>query len=155
MSQEAFIEKNISTSLARELIRNVAPQELPLFEAVSQAYWAKGANEVAKAQRSSEDTLGFGLGEIGGFLTPAALFVATSVVDFLKDSLSESLKDATDAAINGLIAKIFEKKAVLTRDQLSTIRELTLVKAKQLGLSNSQATLLADALIGSLAVGQG
>jgi hypothetical protein len=107
MSQDPSAEKNTSTALARELVRNVAPQELPLFEAVTEAYFAKNATEVTKARGSSEETLGFGLGEIGGFLTPVALFVATSVVDFLKDALSQSLKDTTDTAINGLIAKIF------------------------------------------------
>ena len=63
-------QKQLITDVARDLVVKVAPHELPLFPATSQAYF-ENPEKVLEKQKSEDTMLGFGLEAGAVFLTPA------------------------------------------------------------------------------------
>jgi hypothetical protein len=159
-------ERNqLAREIARGAIARVAPQELPIFRVQSDAYFRspEAALNRAAASRAKDKALGFGVTEAMTLLTPVALAVAAGVVSFLLEIAHESVKseasDALGKAVRGLLkrnaadatAKPADQTSALTAEQLALVRQTALDKALQLELPESQASLLADAVAGSLA----
>jgi len=164
------IDNQLVAEVARELVLQLASQELPLFRANSEAYF-KNPDKALAEQKGKDDMLGFGSGEVVVLLTPIALSVVTEVVKFIVEEVKKSAKDESSALISHTVKKVFkkfrpeekkkdhDKKAdekktppALTPDQLERVRDMALKKARQLKLSEARAKLLADAVIGSLVV---
>jgi hypothetical protein len=162
------IDNQLVSDVARELVLQLAPQELPLFRANSAAYFQDPEKALA-GQKGKDEMLGFGSGEVVVFLTPIALTVATEVVKFLVEEVKKSAKDESSAIIGDMVKRVFKKfklaekkddkkkdekktSPALTPDQLGQVRDIALRKARQLKLSEARAKLLADAVVGSLAV---
>lgn len=157
------LEQGLVVDLARTMVERVAPQELPLFLTTSTAY-LRNPERVSIAQPPKEDMLGFGLEATVSFLTPVALAIATEVVTLLIAEIKKSLSQAAASAISDAVKRMFRKTRLeeksastagvppLTAPQVARIRELALDKARKLNLSESQAGLLADAVLGSLAI---
>lgn len=146
------------TDLGRDLISQIAPQEIPIFRANSEAYF-KDPQKTLSARVGKDEALGFGIGEAAAFLTPIALAVITEVVKFLAEEVKKSLATETSSVINEMVKKLFkrfhpaEKKEAsqaLTKQQIEQIRQLSFAKARQLNLTEGQANLLADTLVASL-----
>jgi hypothetical protein len=146
-------------ALARATVEKAAPEELPLFRATSEAYFADpGALE---QKQSRDETLGFGVDAAMVLVTPVALQVAKDVIGFLGQQLRERAAKEGEGAIDRIIARLVRKddgeaKAAeppveLTDEQLEQVRTLAIEKGRALKLSDERATLLADALVGSLA----
>jgi hypothetical protein len=145
--------------LARSAVERAAPEELPLFRATSEAYFADPA--AVGRTRSRDDMLGFGVEAAAMLVTPIALQLARDVFDFLAAHLRKRAREEGEGAIDGLIARMLhrggdgeqdEKPAPeLTDEQLEQVRALALEKARALKLSDAKAELLADSLVGSLA----
>jgi hypothetical protein len=194
MSQEELI-----AILGKDLVAQVAPQELPLFRATSQAYF-QDPNKLLKAQTPKDEMLGFGSGEAVMLLTPFVLSILTEIVKYLANEFATTVKSEGAGYINELVKQSFQKfrrqpeagpsdepgsepdaetaaeqpqvavgegsetaggqsvspaapgAAVLSKEQLAQIYEVALRKAKDLKLSDSKATLLADSVVGSLAI---
>ena len=166
-------ERELIAALAREHVARLAPQELPLFRATSEAYF-KHPQDVANHRRASGDMLGFGGGAVVSFVTPVVLAVVAEVVSFLVAELRTQLKEESSSAIAALVKGLFRRlpqahsgsdapgdapgdapaaPPTLTAQQLERVRTRALDTAKRLGLADPQALTLADALTGSLAVG--
>jgi hypothetical protein len=64
--------------LAEHIVVAVAPDEREVFPTFADAYAADP--KVIRPGRGRDDPLGFGVGDVGHLLTPAALFVASAVV---------------------------------------------------------------------------
>ena len=147
--------------LARDLISQTAPQELPLFRANSEAFFTNPEKLLA-GQKGKDEMLGFGVGEAVAMMTPTVLAVTGEVVKFLMEELKKTAKDESTALVGETVKKMFKKfrpeekkensPAPLTPEQLAQVRELALKKARHLKLSDARCKLLADALVGSLAV---
>ncbi len=150
--------------IARDVVGQIAPQELPLFRATSEAYF-KNPREVLEGKKPRDETLGFGLETAVAFLTPVVLAVATEVVKFVAERIKESLKEEGAGIVTELIKKMFKRfrstgeergkapaLAPLSPEQLAQVRQRAIEKACQLNLPEVQARLLADAIVGSLAV---
>jgi len=73
------VQDQLVSELARNLVANTAPQELPLFRPVSEAYF-KDPDGTLKGQPGKDETLGFGVGEAATFITPIVLAVMTDVL---------------------------------------------------------------------------
>jgi hypothetical protein len=156
------IQDQLIADLAHDLVAQTAPQELPLFKATSEAYLSK--LEKPTQGRAEEDMLAFGPGAELTFLTPAALVVASEVVGFLTAGIRKSLEKETSEAVSGLVKKMFKKMRgveskmdvevppPLTSMQTVEVRKLVFAKARQLNLSEAQAALLADAVVGTLVI---
>jgi len=145
--------------LARDLVAQAAPHELPLFAATSAAYLAHPGDA---AGGDGDQALGFGVEAAAAFLTPAALVVARQVIDALRAALGRSAERIADDTADGLLDRILHRggdrdaaaaPAALSRDQLVAVRDAAIAKAKALGLSAKQADMLGDALAGKLAIG--
>lgn len=146
--------------LARAAIERAAPEELPLFRATSEAYFADpGALE---QRRGRDEKLGFGAEAAMMLVTPIALQVARDVIGFLGEQLRERARAQGEGALDTLIARLVNRgkdepgttaaaPPELTDEQLQQVRSLALEKARSLKLSDAKAELLADALVGSLA----
>ena len=117
----------LASELARALVARAAPHELPIFRAASRAYFANPNR--ALRRRSVDDMLGFGADPMSA-LTPYALAVASTVVERLGGEVG--------------------RQEPLNPEQVAFVRQLSLGEARQLGLDEDTAALLADALLDSL-----
>ncbi len=152
-SDDALVE-----ALARSAVEQVAPEELPLFRATSEAYFDDPASLEQKGSR--DDTLGFGVDAALVLVSPVALQVAREVIDFVIAKLRESAEEEGESAIKRLVARLVhrdnedqdEQPPELTDEQLEQVRSVALEKARELKLPDAKAALLADSLVGSLAL---
>jgi hypothetical protein len=150
---------DVVVEVARELVARTAPQELPLFRATSAAY-LDDPQKVLHPKAGKDDVLGFGVDAAILFVTPAALEVAKTVVSFLFNQVKGALEKETSDAIAKRVHGLFhpgDDAAVsqppgLTHEQLEQVHDLALEKARELDLPEDKAGLLADAVVGSLAV---
>jgi hypothetical protein len=155
-----IVENDVVAALARQLIEDTAPQELPLFRTISTAYF-HDPKSVLEPQQGKDEMLGFGGVAIVMLVTPVALEAAKSVIAFLIAQLKGSVEKETSDAIAQRVHRLFHRdttaagepqEAPLTREQLARVRELALEKGRQLHLPEAQADLLADSMVGSLAL---
>jgi hypothetical protein len=158
-------EDEVVVEVARELVARTAPQELPVFRATSGAY-LDDPTKVLRPRRGKEEMLGFGVEAAAMFVTPVALEIAKSVFSYLATQVLGAVEKETSDAIAKRVHDLFHRRASdagadatapaspagLTREQLAHVHDLALEKARQLALPEAQAGLLADAMVGSLAV---
>lgn len=162
------VDNQLVADVARELVTQLAPQELPLFRANSEAYF-RDPDQALAGQKGKDEMLGFGSGEVVVLLTPIALTVVSEVMKFIVEEVKKSAKDESSALIGDMVKKVFKKfrredqkdekkkdekktSPALTPDQLGRVRDMALGKARQLKLSEARAKLLADAVVGGLVV---
>jgi hypothetical protein len=156
-SVAAATPDDLVAALARATVERAAPEELPLFGPMSEAYLADPSS--LQDGKKRDEMLGFGVDAAVVLVTPVALQVARDVLGFLHEQLRERAREAGEGAIDRIIVRLVGKKddasdepvPELTDEQLEQVRALALEKAKTLKLSDSKATLLADSLVGSLA----
>ena len=146
-------------ALARATVEKAAPEELPLFRATSEAYFEDP--KALERNQGKDEMLGFGVDAAMVLMTPVVLQVAKDVVGFLGEQLRERAREQGEGAIDRLIARIVNRRGgngedepmvELTEDQLEQVRALAIKKGRALKLSDERATLLADSLVGSLAL---
>jgi hypothetical protein len=156
-----LVEDRFIAEVARDQVEQIAPQEAPIFPLLSEAYF-QDPDKMLEAQ-GKDEMLGFGL-EVGAvLLTPVVITVTKEVVEFVAGVVMTSLQTQSSSLINEYVKKMFDKfrregeakgktlPPPLTREQIVRVREIALEKGRQLQLSPSQAGLLADSLVGSLA----
>jgi hypothetical protein len=136
--------------LTRDVIAHKAPQELPLFRALCEAYFER-PDKVLACRPPKDDMLGFGVGEVVTYLTPVALAVVTEVLKYLGEQVASD-------AVKRLFKKFRSAEQAgpqspppLSQEQMIRIRQIVLERARQLRLSEDQSGVLADAVISSLA----
>jgi hypothetical protein len=154
-------QDQLVSELARDLVTDTAPQELPLFRPLSEAYLSDPEGTL-KGQAGRDETLGFGLAEAATFLTPIVLAVITDVVKYLSAHILQTVKEESSELASEAVKSLFkkyrptnqeERKAPrpLAPEQIARVRRLAFDKARQLEMSSAQANLLADSVAGSLA----
>jgi hypothetical protein len=91
--------------------------------------------------------------------SPYALTVAGWVVQFLGSVATDIAKDSTKPIAQGLVRRMITRAGcgsperqpvVLTREQLTVVRDSSYVQACALGLTPERAELLADAVVGNV-----
>ena len=140
--------------LAQRAVADAAPQELPLFRAVSRRY-LRSPEGVLRGAEAKDELLGFGVETAATLLTPVALTVASSVLDFVVGELVRTVKDASPPAVRRLLRlgssdSTEGRDDALSQAQLRRVREIAVEKASALALPREQAELLADAMVGRL-----
>ncbi|MBV6391973.1 MAG: hypothetical protein KPEEDBHJ_01189 [Anaerolineales bacterium] len=148
--------------LSRDMLSEVAPQELPLFRAASQAYF-KNPNALPKT--GGDDMLGFGAGEAMSLLTPYLLPAVTEVIKFLAEEIKKAVGEESASLIGEKVKSLFKKHRnpdesknkvpPLTAEQLAQVQAIAVKEARRLRLSDKNTKLLANAIAGSLAVKKG
>jgi hypothetical protein len=153
-------EDELVADLARRLVADTAPQELPLFRATSAAYF-RDPDEVLAQRKGRDEMLGFGVEAAVVLLTPAALEVAKSVVSFVAMRLRGAAERGAGELIDEKVAAVFAKlrgekpkeheAPDLDDAELAEVRRVAFEKARQLDVPEDKASLLADSVVGSLA----
>jgi hypothetical protein len=148
--------------VARDLVARVAPQEMPLFRATSEAYFADPEKALAE-NKPKDEMLGFGVEAAALLLTPVIIDVVRRVAIALVNSAGDAVEKEGSEAVGGFVHKLFhrgkgkdggEAKADvpdLSHEQLQEVREIAYSRALELDVPEDRAGLLADAVVGSLA----
>lgn len=143
--------QKVTIALARRVVAEVAPQELPLFPSIS----AQLAAEPARGNGPRDDPLGFGVGEAAALLTPVILAICAEVGQYLVAAVGESLKERGKDALAARFDSWFGASEggdtpTFTEAQRAEVRRIVQRKARELRLDAGRANLLADAVVGSL-----
>jgi hypothetical protein len=138
-------------SIGRELVSRLAPEELLLYPSLVKQ--SQGAKRGRGGRASSDDQLlGFGVAEAMTMLTPVILTFSGS---FWKALVAETAQNSAHGVIEHLKAHLpghheAAAAAPLTPVQLQLVRTVAEREARRLDISESQAGLLADAMVGVL-----
>jgi hypothetical protein len=142
--------QQLEAEFGRLLVAQLAPEELPLFGAMSRAFFAN-PKQARSTKGGGDEILGFGLSEAAGLLTPAVLAVACRVALYLTEEVGKAFaKTGVDFVVEE-VKRLFRREptaAQLNDAQLAEIRAIVLDLAPKFKLSNAKAALLADALVG-------
>jgi hypothetical protein len=150
------VPRSLVEALARHAVGDVAPEELLLFDQTAEQYFADPEGAVNPKHR--DEALGFGLDL--AMLTPYVLAVATSCLGFLVKTVAETAtSEATKPAIGDMLRRLTrrgpqdpEGPVRLSGEQAEGVRAIAFGRAKDLGLSEERARVLADAVVGGLNV---
>src|SRR3712207_5582826 len=142
--------------VARTLIEEIAPQEMPLFQATSAAYF-KNPRRARGGQSSRDEMLGFGTGEDATFLTPIILSAAMKVVEFAMGPTQEVSKKGLSGLLGGFMKKRQQQDdpqtlQPLTPEQAARARELAIATLRQHNFPEDKLDSVADSLIAKLPV---
>jgi hypothetical protein len=143
----------VVSSLSRELVSGLAPEELPLYPSLlTQFQRAKGGK---RGKNSPDDQLlGFGGAEAIDMLTPVILAFTNG---FWQALVAEAAKGSAHGVLEYVRARLpghHEAAPPLTEDQLRLVRTVAEREALRLNLPEGQVGLLTDAMMGALAVPQ-
>lgn len=143
------------TDIARDVLEELAPQELPILPAAARAYFANPAAAL-KQSRSKDSALGFGVDSFV-FLTPVVLPVLSEVFEFLREVAEKAVEAGLAKEIPEIIKGMFRRfqpsepgSPVLTTDQIAIVHGKVLAAAKRLRLPRDEARSLADAVTARL-----
>ena len=158
------IDDALVAEVARSAVERAAPEELPLFRPVSEAFFEDP--DALERTGGGDQMLGFGVDAAAVLLTPVALSVARDVVRFVGEQVRKRLQTEGEGAVQRALDRIFkrggggrepeprgESPPDLTDEELERVRAIALEKAQQLNLAPAKAELLADAIVGGLATG--
>ncbi|WCM53271.1 hypothetical protein OH720_09730 [Pseudomonas sp. WJP1] len=159
---ENFVDNTLVTDVAREVVSEIAPQEMPIFMAASRAYFndpKKALHEI----RSKDDALGFGMEALGVVVTPVVLHIISEVFAFLIGVARKATEDGLAKEIPQLLKAMFKKyqgsqpdvPTVLTREQIGLIHANVLLAAENLRLPPDKAKSLANAITTQLVLPNG
>ncbi len=148
-------DEDVVAELARQIVRDRAPQELVLFNPTAAAYFEDPQRSLERA-RAKDQKLGFGVVEAAAFITPYVLEVAKAVFQYLLEQLATAAEQEAASSIVKRLSRVLHRKASedegLTQEQLERVRDVALTKAQQLRLPEDQAELLAASVVGALAL---
>ncbi|MGH4002614.1 MAG: hypothetical protein ACRDSO_00670 [Pseudonocardiaceae bacterium] len=150
------LDEDLVRSLSRRVVDRAAPEELPLFRLVTDAYFSQATGKPA-GRRNRDEMLGFGVGEVVVLLTPFVLPVVSTVLEYLATEVAAAAGARGKEAVGRLLRRLFRQTEApdgpvpLSREQLDHVRRLAFQKARQLDLPEAKADLLADSVVGSLA----
>src|SRR6266566_9892076 len=155
------MQNSLVAERAYAVVAQIAPEELPLFPAISTAYFKDPRQALKYDAEGKDDMLGFGVAETVSLLTPTVLVVMNEVIMLLTTGVAKSFEEESTNFISEQFKKLRkklrpqEKKeqhelSPLTSEQLVQVRQRAYEKACQLKLPDDTAQLLADAVVGSL-----
>ena len=144
--------------LAKDIVVEVAPEEMDLFDELVMDYF-EDPTPPDQTRSEKDDPLGFGIEETLIAVTPAATAVANIVVNYLLTELIKVIDSERTEVVKAKLKALFGSKSKdkakptpLTKEQLEIVRKLALTQAIKFGIGPEKAERMADALIGSLAL---
>jgi len=157
-------DPTLVSDIARGIIEDVAPDELPMFGMASRAYLSN-PKVVTAGGGAADEMLGFGGGEVE-LLTPVIFSITSGVISFLIATVVSAAKSESESVVKEQVRQLFKRfssQAVvatptraapmsLTREQLVEVRRIAYDTASSSGLPANQAALLADSTVGQLAI---
>ena len=137
-------------SIGRELVSHLAPEELLLYPSLVKQL--QGAKRGRRKASSDDQLLGFGAAEAMTMLTPVILSFTGS---FWQALVAEAAENSVHGVIEYVKAHLPGRHGAaagppLTPGQLQHVRAVAEREARRLDISEAQAGLLADAMVGVL-----
>jgi hypothetical protein len=155
---EDTVVQNAIDALARQVVAEQAPAELPLFKATAARYREDPAGTLAAGSGSgSEKALGFGVETAVVLLAPFALELVKRTFTQLAEKLGDSAADSIAGKISALFgrekhdAPVSDPVEPLTPEQLALVSQTAREQAAHLDMPTAQAEALANAVIATLA----
>ncbi|MBA2669598.1 MAG: hypothetical protein H0U67_04425 [Gemmatimonadetes bacterium] len=102
------IPNHLVSDIARDVVQQVAPRELPLFAATSRAYFEQPDRLMRR--NAGDRTLGFGP-EFAIALTPVILMVVKATIELLSTILQDALKAEGTTAATDALRRLFRRGA--------------------------------------------
>jgi hypothetical protein len=152
---EQEIRRQAIDVIARRVVADVSPAELPLFRATASRYHSDPSGTVGVKPKADE-TLGFGAEAAVVLITPYALDLVKRLFNRIVEKVGDGAADSLAARIVKLFggdAKESQRDGVapLTAEQLRLVADTARAEAGQLALPPDQADRLADAVVATLA----
>jgi hypothetical protein len=139
--QEGIMEpyqQQLVYELARQVVTQLSPKELPLLRATSQAYFK---NPDAVQVDGKDQMLGFGVNNVRMSVSPLALAISSEVIK----SMPARPRSETGQAVF----------PALSPEQMAHARDVAFRKASQFRLSEANAHKLAEAVVVGLSASEG
>ncbi|MFF8477148.1 hypothetical protein [Streptomyces sp. NPDC015414] len=137
--------------LVREVVVELAPDELPLLEGLLALDDAAAVRRLeGRGQR--REPLGFGMGEIAVLVTPVVWLALDQAARRIGDIAMQRASRESAGVLRRLLNRSRPPVVVppLTRAQLAEVRRLVLETAEQRGLAATQASEVANAVVAGL-----
>jgi hypothetical protein len=146
--------RQVLTEISKNLIVNIAPEELEIADELLEEYFDNPPEEQA-----NEDPLGFGV-EIMVAATPVIAMALQAVFNFLVEEVIKSAKTESAALIAQKVKAFFVRSSnkpemTLSQEQLQKIMLLTRKELSRGGMSPKKAEDAALRIVGKLVVAGG
>ena len=122
----------VVADVARQLVTQAAPQELPLFRATSEAYFADPEKTLAR-RGGKDEMLGFGVEAAVILITPVALDVAKRVVAWVAGQVGDSVKKEGSEKIGEVVHDLFDRRLLLMIWRVFDVLDVLLGHCRQTG----------------------
>jgi hypothetical protein len=149
-------DATLVTEMARGILEEIAPEEVPVFAAASRAYLAD-PNGALRQLQSTDNVLGFGVEEVTVMVTPVALLVASEILPFLTRVAAKGVEDGLTGEISQIVKAMFARfrssrdaPSPLTREHIDLIHRNVLAAARRQHLPTDKAQSLANAVTAQL-----
>ena len=103
--------QQLEAELGRVLVAELAPGELPLFGAMSRAFFAD-PKRTRPTRSGGDDVLGFGAAEAAGLLTPVVLSAACQVALYLTEELWKAVTKKAADIVAEEVKRLFRRGAI-------------------------------------------
>jgi hypothetical protein len=156
----------LTTQLARAVVEEIAPEELPPFDPISQAFIERRKEDRRKGRKQIDypseldwnEDLGFGMGEAVTLLTPAALAAAGAVVGYLAREVGQGLAKGTAEVVAEQLKRwirgLLQGKPgpIRLKDaELARVGQIVRETARHRGVPKDRADQIADTVVARLA----
>ncbi len=138
--------REIVIGFSREVVREVAPAEMPIFDEMAREYIATPEPPDLKME-SGDDPIGFGSDSFLAAATPAAMAMAVAVLTHVLGEGLRKLESLSRAAILDWIRQALRpESSALSEKQLEHVGKLAFDVALKYGIPRDQARVMTDAL---------
>jgi hypothetical protein len=146
-------EDTLILDVSRQVVTDLAPGELEVFDATGDAYL-----DESTTGPDGEEMLGFGV-EVVAFVTPFVVMATKAVVAYLSEVVTKALKEESSSVVAGYVKRLFRRfhdddpqppPVQLSIDEIKQAHAVALEKATAMGMKSERANLLADAIAGEL-----
>jgi hypothetical protein len=140
--------------VVRDVVAQTAPEELPVVAGLSDVNEHEVIRRLAHSRRG-DDPLGFGMAETVVLVTPVVWIAVHEVVTRMTDAATDSIGHRIRAAARRMLHRKEPPAPPLPRfgpAELAEVRRRVLQLARESGLKPNRAELLADRVVGRLAL---
>jgi hypothetical protein len=154
MAADTAEERQLTMDVASAVLRREAPEELELFDEIAAEYFRDEVRLLRGGGR--DETLGFGVDL--ALVAPYVLAVVSSVLTHLESMVADSVQEATRPVLVRMVRRLFRisdgeddsATPAMSRKQADIVRKVARDRGEELGISQSQADSLADAIVAEL-----
>jgi hypothetical protein len=156
MSKETNPWRDEIEAFSHQIVQEVAPKELPLFDGLLEEYY-EDPTPPDTSQVDREDPLAFGPGISMAMVTPAAAAMVSAVLSFIamevlkgvKEELGDKIQEKTKEILNDILDKKEEKTTPeITQEQFKDLYKVAVEVAREYGMKEKQAKKMAKAFLG-------